>query len=79
MDIYIYLFVLFNFSANDDTENVRMQPKSIYNNNNNSSRHYLIFINPHSGKGQSLMVFKRKFEPLLIGANISYELFITGL
>uniref|UniRef100_A0A914VUA4 DAGKc domain-containing protein n=1 Tax=Plectus sambesii TaxID=2011161 RepID=A0A914VUA4_9BILA len=42
-----------------------------------SKRCYLIFVNPHSGPGKSLQVFRRILEPKLKAAGISYELVIT--
>lgn len=43
-----------------------------------NKKNLLIFVNPNSGTGQSVQVFKKKIAPELEKKNISYELITTG-
>lgn len=39
---------------------------------------FLILINPHSGPGRALQIFKNDVEPMLCEAGIPFKLIVTG-
>ena len=43
-----------------------------------SKGNLLIFVNPHSGTGQSVRIFSQKIAPELEKKDINYELITTG-
>lgn len=44
-----------------------------------AARKLLVLINPSSGPGKSLEVFREKVEPMLGDADINYKAIVTGL
>lgn len=47
------------------------------NDEKNKKKPILILINPHSGKGQSVYIFKKSVLPILKSKQIEHEIFIT--